>query len=154
MIEALKKFFGPQADTKKKEPSDAHDIRVATCAILLEMANIDKEFSDVEQSHVVDILKSRFGLDAGLAGELIENTDKELENSVDLWQFTNRINQNYKRDEKLEILETVWKLVLIDGIIDKHEDYLIRKLSKLLRLSHKDMIDTKLTARAALNADS
>ncbi len=78
------------------------------------------------------------------AAALIESANKELEKSIDLWQFTNLINQNYSKEEKLQIIETVWKIVYTDGRLDKHEDYLIHKLAKLLRLSHKELIDAKL----------
>jgi len=43
-------------------------------------------------------------------------------------------------------MELVWKLVYADGILDKHEDYLAHKLAKLLRLSHRELIDAKLKA--------
>lgn len=154
MIDTLKRFFGGEKSVDEDAKTESHDIKIATCAIFLEMANIDEEFSAEEQTHIVDLIKSRFGLDANLANELIDAAHEELKKSVDLWQFTNQVNQNYSRDEKLNIIESIWTLVLIDGIVDKHEDYLMRKLTRLLRLVHKDMIDTKLAARKRLSAES
>ena len=64
MVDLFKKFFGEAS----KEPGSGgtvgrpHDIRVATCALLLEMANIDGEFSDAERDHLVAILGKEYGL--------------------------------------------------------------------------------------------
>jgi len=67
-----------------------------------------------------------------------------LETSIDLWQFSKKINENYSIDEKIEIIESLWQIVFIDEKMDKHENYLMHKLSALLRLSHKQLMDAKL----------
>ena len=69
---------------------------------------------------------------------------KELKGSIDLWQFTNLINQNYSLEEKIRIIEMVWKIAYADGKLDKHEDYFLHKLSNLLRLTQKQLIEAKL----------
>jgi uncharacterized tellurite resistance protein B-like protein len=42
------------------------------------------------------------------------------------------------------VIETVWRVVYSDGILDKHEDYLVHKLADLLHLKHSELIDAKL----------
>ena len=145
MIHKLKKFFGKSSDrpTDKKETT-VHDIRIATCALFLEMATIDGSFSASERESIISILSNDYDLSDEHATALIEAADEELKKSIDMWHFTNLINQNYSKDEKLEIIETIWKVVYADGKLDKHEDYLVHKLAKLLRLSHKELIDAKL----------
>ena len=108
------------------------------------MANIDGEFTDVERKNILSILKGHFQFSNEYADELLEASNEELKRSIDLWQFTNLINQNYSRDEKIQIIEMVWQIVYADGRLDKHEDYLVHKLAKLLRLTHKQLIDAKL----------
>ena len=146
MIDLVKKFFTKKAsdDSGQEKKEDSHDIRVAACAILLEMANIDGEFSKEEQLSIVSMLKEKYQLSEEYTAELVKSSHKELEGSIDLWQFTNLINQSYSRDEKISIVEMVWQVVYADGKLDKHEDYLVHKLGKLLRLSHKELIDMKV----------
>ncbi len=146
MIDLVKRFFVKERATGPLDTGKAerHDIRVAVCALFLEMANIDGEFSDSERENIILLLKEHYGLSDEYVAELIEASNKELEGSVDLWQFTNLINQNYSREEKTRIIEMVWQVVYADKKQDKHEDYLIHKLAKLLRLTHKDLIDAKL----------
>ena len=146
MIDLVKKIFGKsaQVDTGNQKRENYHDIRVATCAILLEMANIDGEFSDAEREDIISILKKDYQLPDEYAAELLESSNKELKQSIDLWQFTNLINQNYSTEERIHIIEMIWKIVYTDGTLDKHEDYLVHKLANLLRLNHKQLIDAKV----------
>ena len=146
MIDLVKKFFDRRSedlptDNKRERP---HDIRVATCALLLEMANIDDEFTDSERKDIILILKNNYNLPDEDVTALIEATEEELKESIDLWRFTTLINKNYSIEEKIQIIEMVWKIAYADGRLGKHEDYLVHKLTKLLRLTHKQLIDAKL----------
>lgn len=152
MIDLVKKFFGKSTKDSHANQGrgESHDIRIATCALLLEMANIDGEFSDSERGNILSALKRDYGLSDEHASELTEASNKELNGSIDLWQFTNLINQNYSIEEKIGIIEMVWRLAYTDGKLEKHEDYLVRKLAKLLRLTHKQLIEAKLKVFAVI----
>ena len=63
---------------------------------------------------------------------------------MDLWQFARLINENYSPDEKIEIIEILWRMVFVDGKMDRYEHYLMNKLKNLLRLSHDQLIAAKL----------
>ncbi len=149
MLDVMKKFFQKDAEekTETKEEDRAQRIQVATCALLLEVANSDDEFSDSERDNIVKILKKDFQLSGGYAEELMELSERERKESIDLWQFTNRINEHYSPEEKIKIIEMVWKVIYADGKLDKYEDHLAHKLSSLLKLSHKQLIDAKLKVR-------
>ena len=145
MIDMLKRFFaGAPPEKGETGPSAEHDLKVATCALLVEMARIDETFTDREVDIIVGILEDRYGLSSETAEALIAEADKELVESVDLWQFARLINENYTREEKIGIVETLWQVVFVDGEMNRYEDYLMHKMSKLLRLHHKELIDAKL----------
>ena len=80
----------------------------------------------------------------GDADALIAEAERELEKSVDLWQFASLINENYSNEEKIEIIETLWRIVYVDGKMDQYEHYLMNKLQNLLRLTHDQLIAAKL----------
>lgn len=148
MIDLIKKFFDKSTSggDPDQERERSHDIRIATCAVLLEMANIDNEFSESERENITTILKRDYHLSDEHAEELIQASNEELKGSIDLWRFTNLINRNYSIAEKIRIIEIVWEIAYADGRLDKHEDYLIHKLAKLLHLTHKQLIEAKLKA--------
>jgi uncharacterized tellurite resistance protein B-like protein len=129
----------------ESEPgADADRIKVATCALLLQMAKSDDEFSEVERDTITALLRKDFGLSDELATELLDLSHQKLEQSIDLWQYTNLIKKNYSLEEKIKVIESIWKVIYADGRLDPHEDYLVHKLSQLLGLSHKQLIDAKL----------
>lgn len=148
MIELLRKAFGKRRAKESGESAraDLLDLRVAVCALFLEMARVDGEFSDEEKRRILSILKNDYHLSDKDASVLIQATNRKLEKSIDLWQFTRRINQCYSEEKKLGIIEMLWKIVYSDGNLDKHERYLVNKLSRLLRLSHEELIEAKTRA--------
>jgi len=146
MINRLKKVFQKPADRSGGVISVAReeDLRIATCALLLEIATIDDEFSPDERESIVSLLKSEYGLPEEEVLELKQEARAELKRNIDLWQFTNLINENYSEAEKIRVVEVLWRIVYADGKLDKHEDFLIHKLAKLLRLRHQQLIEVKL----------
>jgi len=145
MIDMLKRFFsGTPGQGRETAPDKEHRLMVATCALLVELSRIDESFTEQEDGTIIEILENRYGLSKAHAEALIAEADKELVESVDLWQFARLINENYPREEKIRIVETLWQVVFVDGEMDMHEDYLMHKVSKLLRLHHKELMEAKL----------
>lgn len=133
--------------TNSKEFNKNKNIQLALCALLLEVAHCDDEFNDEERNIIIKTVKNKFDLSSEAANDLIEVAENERKNSVDLWHFTKQINENYSHDEKFELMEMLWKVVFADNNLDKHEDYIIHTMNKLLKMDHKDMIAAKIKAR-------
>ncbi len=148
MFDVVKHFLSKE-ETRNDEtvPETGHDILVATCALLVEIAQIDKTFTEDEMTTVLSILKEKYGLSKEHADALIAEAEKQLEESVDLWQFARLINENYSNEEKMEIIETLWRIVYVDGKMDQYEQYLMNKMKNLLRISHDQLIDAKLKVK-------
>ena len=136
-----------EVETEPQEQVEAERVQVATCIILLEVAKSDDEFSSVEKATVEAILKKKFDISAEAVEELMEVASRKREESVDLWQFTNLINQNYTKEEKKRIVESAWRVIYADKKLDGYEDHLIHKLAKLLQLDHSDLIEAKLKVK-------
>lgn len=142
MFGFIERFFGKPAESGAK--AGGHDVRVAACAILIEMAGMDGEFSDDEKNRILKHLEETHALTTQEAEELVQTASRELKGAVDMWHFTNLVNQNYTKEEKLRVIEIMWKVVYADGRLDAHEDYLAHKLGNLLRISHKELMDVKV----------
>ncbi len=146
MLNIVKRFFNKTTPEVSKDENQKteHDVYIATYALFLEMARIDNVFTEAEMDTILVILKEKYGLNPEHAAALIAEADRELDESVDLWQFARLINQNYSTDKKIEIIETLWRMVYVDGKMDAYEHYLMNKLKNLLRLSHDQLIGAKL----------
>ena len=141
--------------SRAQEPSAtsanrAERTRIAASVILLEAAHADHECTDEELDHIIGTLRSDFNLSKKHAEDLLELAHRERSQAVDLFEFTNHINNEFSKEEKIAVLEAVWRIIHSDGQLEKHEDYFARKLTHLLRLSHKEMIDAKLKARTQI----
>ena len=146
MLDIVKRFFSKVTEdgSKTTDQKTDHDVRVAICALFVEISRIDEKFTQEEMDTLLSILKEKYGLSPDHADALIAEAEKELKESVDLWQFARLINENYSNEEKMEIIETLWRIVYVDGKMDQYEHYLMNKLKNLLRLSHNQLIDAKL----------
>ncbi len=152
MLDALKSFFSdkmaaPEAADESGESTAGHpSLQVAACALLLEIAHADDEFADSERAHMENAVQRHFGLKPETAQQLIEFADKERRRGADLHQFTHLITENYSLAQKLVLLETMWGLVYADGVVAKHETYLMRKLSHLLDVTPAYLSEAKKKA--------
>ncbi|MDH3290038.1 MAG: TerB family tellurite resistance protein [Gemmatimonadota bacterium] len=142
MLEAIKRFFGqnlapppPAPPTGTGETHGARDrLALAACALLLELAHADNEFTEDERRHIEETLTHHFAMSAEAVSELIRLADEERQRAVDLYQFTSLITANYDEGQRLLLAEVMWRLVYADGSLTGHESYLMRKLSNLLEL--------------------
>ncbi len=151
MIKLLKEILIGTPEKKETMFSHEEKIKVATCALLIEVANSDDEFAEVEKEKIIEIMHTIFSLSEDEVSELIELAQQHLEESISLYEFTDVINKNFSRDEKLEILKNIWRLIFADGKMDQYEEYFIRKISRNLNLYHQDFIDTKIAVKQELN---
>jgi uncharacterized tellurite resistance protein B-like protein len=144
MRDFLQKAFGGDDDGLKRESREEGDVRIAACALFLEMANIDNEFAEEERQQILSMLQDEFGVSQEHATEMAREAAAQLEGATDMWRFTNLVNENYSREEKSRVVELLWQVVYADGRLDAHEDYLMHRMGKLLRLTHRELIAAKL----------
>jgi len=141
MLARLASLLGGE---KTADRNQRQRIEVAVAVVLLEMAHADKDLADLEKHLVEDLLQHKFQLSDEQVAELLELAEEERRESFDLQQFTSRINEGFSREEKFQVMETLWRIIYADGVLDKYEDALARQLAALLRLSHREAIDLKL----------
>jgi uncharacterized tellurite resistance protein B-like protein len=111
-----------------------HDIRIAACALLVELACADGDFSDAEQRRILEALQRHFGVDEVGARELLVQAADANRDAVDHFVFTRQIVTEYSLAQRIVLAELMWQVVLADGDFDEQEAYLIRKLANLLEL--------------------
>jgi len=136
MLDAIKSFFSATMEPESPEQEVAEpDVRLAACALLIEIAHADDEFTEDESQHLVSAIRRQYGLDAGDAERLIELAEGARRDAVDLWQFTKLIKRNYSLGQKMVLVEVMWGLVYADGELSSHEESLMRRVCHLLDLA-------------------
>ncbi len=147
MFRAFKKII--LGDEDEKRPAADDELPLAICTLLLEAAHADDHFHPREEARLEQIVRERFSLSPEASAALLERARRQSAENIDLYPLTNLINQHYQTEEKCRLLEQVWQVVYADGVLDQYEDHLMHKLATLLQLSHRQLIDAKLQAKAA-----
>jgi uncharacterized tellurite resistance protein B-like protein len=136
-----------EVESEQAEQDEHERVQLATCIILLEVAKSDDEFCSIEKTTITAILKKKFDISSEAVEELMEIAHRKREESVDLWEFTHLVNQNYTKEEKKKIVESAWRVIYADEKLDAYEDHLVHRLATLLQLDHSDLIEAKLKVK-------
>ena len=148
MLDAIKSFFGASmAPESPDEDIDESDVRLAACALLIEIAHADDDFTSDERQHLLSAIRRQYGLDEERAEELIRLAEDARANAVDLWQFTKLIKSTYSLGQKMVLLEVMWGLVYSDGELSSHEESLMRRVCHLLDVAPGYLSDVKKRVR-------
>lgn len=132
----------------RESEADRHRrIVIAACVILLEMARADDDVAAAELDHVSKVLTGGLGVAPGDVDSILAIAGRKQEEAIDLWAYTNLINEHFDTAEKQRLIEMVWEIAYADGRLDQHEDYLVHKIANLLHVPHGDLIAAKLRAR-------
>lgn len=150
MIKGLKDFFNNTMTPTTDVDDDQRRLRVATCALLLEVAHADREFSPGEQEQVTNIVRERFELTESEAADLIDLADQERQASGDMYQFARLINDTFPKPRKLAVVELLWQIVYSDGVLEAHEDAMMHRLGNVLGVRHEELMAVKVKVKKSL----
>ncbi|MBK6779210.1 MAG: TerB family tellurite resistance protein [Gemmatimonadetes bacterium] len=134
MLDAIRNLVTRKVLPPATGPRGGESVQLAACALLLELAHADGEFSAPERAHIEGSLARHFGLDAAGAAELLTLAEAARSASVDHFQFTRVIAAQYDLGQKMVLAEVMWGVILADGQLAEHEAYLVRKIANLLEL--------------------
>ena len=150
MLDAIKSFFGTKMEpASPEEEVQEQDVRLAACALLIEIAYADDEFTDDENQHLLSAVRRQYGLDEGEAEQLVQLAEQARASAVDLWQFTKLIKKSYSLGQKMVLVEVMWGLVYSDGELSSHEESLMRRVCHLLDLAPGYLADVRKRVESA-----
>jgi uncharacterized tellurite resistance protein B-like protein len=135
MLQAIRRFLegrGGSEDAAVLDPDE--ELRVAACALLLELAHADDTFSPEEQRLIEEALGRHFGLSAEEGRGLVTLAEERRREAVDLHAFTRLVTARYDEGQRMVLAEIMWRVVDADGELSRHEEELMRKIARLLDL--------------------
>ena len=142
MLKALTELFAKtlNGDDAAPPPPREHMLRFATAILLVEIARADYSEEFAEELTILRLLEDFFDLTDEESALLVEEAKAEADHAASLQAFTRQLHESLSPEEKLGIIEMLWKVALADDHLDKHEDHLVRKIAGLLYVSHSDLI--------------
>ena len=116
----------------------ADEMHLAVAALLIEAARMDSTFDAAERGSIEALLASKFDLDGQAVRQLIDDAQRKVENSTQYFPFTNAISKNMTIEQRTEIIEMMWSVAYSDGVLDPHEDMLLRQVAGLLHVPDRE----------------
>ena len=156
MFDYLRQIFNSPQDPNVKNfqipnsTSEKSKVEIAACALFIEMAKADGEFSDDEKELIISEMKNTFNLDKECVNELMVLAEQQIKESVSLYEFTGVINNTFSQEEKLGLIESLWRLIYKDEKLNMYEDHLIKRIAATMNIEHKQIINTKLWVKEQL----
>lgn len=154
MILAIKRFFEDnlRVSTDDSAERSGDRIALATAALLFELMKTDSHIDQRETATLATVLQQTFKLDEKELEKIIALAEQESHQSTSLYEFTSLVNEGYSYEQRVRLLENLWRVAFADANVDRYEEHLIRKIADLIYVNHSDFIRTKLKVRDALNA--
>ena len=146
MINKISKLF--KKDTSHNAILNIESLtKISSVALFIELCKSDNCVDQVEIDKIIKLAKTKFKMTDNEADLLFEQAEEKNKNSTSLYEFTNIINQAFQKKDKYLLIRNIWEVAFADNRIDPHEEYLIRKISDLIYVSHADFIKAKFEAK-------
>ena len=128
-------FFKKEKNLKK----DYDFVKIA--ALLIHAAKIDENFSK-EEEEIIEQTMIEIGVNSINIKKLMVNAKKIENNSNQILDFTKEV-KNMKNENKIKIIESLWRIIYSNQKADIYETNLMRRLAGLLYIDNKIMGDIK-----------
>jgi uncharacterized tellurite resistance protein B-like protein len=122
---------------------DEHDLRLASAALLVHTVAVDGKVKECETSLLKQLLTDRFNLSPEELHELIVAAERREREAIDLYGFTSLIKSKTTMEERVKIIEMMWRLVFSDGEVHPFEENLVWRAAELLGVESRDRIYLK-----------
>ena len=125
---------------KKKPDANAESVNI-TC-LLIHAAKIDENYTSEEREIIKKTVKKLYP-DLINLNEVVAQAEQKENDSNHIQEFTKDV-KSLSTENKIIIVETLWKIILSDGKSDIYENNLMRRLAGLLYLDDKIVGEIKV----------
>jgi uncharacterized tellurite resistance protein B-like protein len=151
MLKTLKDLF----DSLMAPPAsgvalaDEHALQLATAVMLVEVMRADATFHAGERAAVHAALREKFALGADEAARLTELAETTAHQATDLYSFTSRIDERFGMEQKIRMIELMWRIAYADGRLSDHERHVMWRIADLLHVPQGAYVHARMRARDA-----
>jgi len=124
----------------KKENNENDDL-TKIAALLIHAAKIDENFS-ISEEKIIKKALLEIGADKDNIEKILTDGKKIEENSNQILDFTKEV-KNMDEQNKIKIVETLWRIIYSNDEADIYETSLMRRLTGLLYIDSKLMGNIK-----------
>jgi uncharacterized tellurite resistance protein B-like protein len=145
MITTIQALLKKYTHIPQDEPFDREQaLRMATVALLMEVARADSRVDDEERLVIMGIIERCYSVSGEQALELADAAESHADDLTSLYPLTRLLTSQCSLEERIDIVRLLWEVTFADGHVDIHEEHLVRKVADLLYVPHNQFIRTRL----------
>jgi uncharacterized tellurite resistance protein B-like protein len=151
MLDRVLDFLG-----SGKPPAAAqigNQLELAVAALMIEAARMDETFDADERAAIEALLARKFSLPPARVHQLVAAAEKAVHDSTQYFPFTREICNQISPEDRIHIVEMLWQVAYADGVLDPHEDMLVRRLSGLIHVPDRERAIARQRALEKLAAE-
>ena len=136
-------FFKRKKENQLDISESDFEIELTAAVLAYEIARSDGDISNSELSVLMEEIEKiakKVGKDKYEILKIVEMYSKD---SVSFHEFIEDINNNYQKDQKLSLLEFMWKTAYADGRLDVDEERLVRRVADLIKIKDLEVLKLK-----------
>ncbi len=130
------------------------DDKIALGVLLWVVAEADEKFLAKEDEKIKEILISHSKISKEELMTVLASIKEAARERIDLFRFTREVSEDLPYNVKKSIIETLFRVACCDKELDHKEIEIIRKISGLFHITHKDFIDAKITIKKEFGLDT
>ena len=127
---------------KNKEKPNTNAEAVNIACLLVHAAKIDENYTSNEKEIIKKTIKKLYP-DLDNLDDVVTQAEQKEDDSNHIQEFTRDVKY-LSTENKITIVETLWRIILSDGKSDIYENNLMRRLAGLLYLDDKIVGETKV----------
>ena len=137
------KFFKKNIQVDGQNDSSSFEVELTASVLAYEIARIDGEISNEELSLLIEEIKKISKKVNKNFNEILKIVEIYSKDSVSFYEFVEDINKNYDKEEKLSLLNFMWKIAYADGKLEVDEERMVRRLADLIKIKDIDVLKLK-----------
>ena len=123
------------------------EIDLIACVLAYEVARADGNISDDELNSLLNEIEKITANVNKNQDEIFSLIKNYSENSVSFHEFISDINNDFNKEDKLELIQYLWSVAYADNVLDVNEERLIRRIANLINLKDIDVLRLKDKAK-------
>ncbi|MEZ5542033.1 MAG: TerB family tellurite resistance protein [Pseudomonadota bacterium] len=145
MLSSIQTLLRRRLASNRDTDQDAERaLRIATAALLLEVAAADDDVTEAERRRIKHIVEEIYAVSPQEARGIYLEAERQTGSATSLYPFTRLITSECSMEDRVEIVHRLWELTFLDGRIHEYEEHLVRKVADLLYVPHSQFIRGKI----------
>ncbi len=135
--------FFKKNQSQNEVTKSTFEIELTAGVLAYEIARSDGEITESELSVLMEEIQKIAKKVGKEKKEILQIIQAYSKDSISFHEFIEDINTNYTKEDKLNLLEYMWKMAYADGRLDVDEEKLVRRTADLIRIKDLDVLKLK-----------